>query len=155
MKEQLMLAVEFALLKHEGQLYGKHPYVYHLIQVDKLVVQAYAKTHKQGEQYSKHPGDEIDCLRAISYIHDVIEDCGVTTDELRAFGFCEVVVQAVLYMSKSGEPYKDYIEGVKSNEFARKVKLCDTSANLMNSIQEGNTKRINKYSKQIQLLGGF
>lgn len=157
MKDQLTIAVELAVEAHMHQMYGKNPYILHLHEVDQLVIQAYANKKRSGsEPYSKEPGDEMDCLRAIAYLHDIIEDTPMTFDELKAAGICERVAEAVLYITKTdGESYKDYIAGVKSNELARKVKLCDTSANLMNSIKEGNTKRINKYSKQIQLLGGF
>lgn len=157
MKEQLIIAIELAITAHEGQMYGKLPYLAHLIEVDTLVVMTYANKKRSGsEPYSKEPGDEMDCLRAVAYLHDIIEDTPMTFNELIAAGICERVAEAVLYITKTdGESYKDYIAGVKSNELACKVKLCDTSANLMNSIKEGNTKRINKYSKQIQLLGGF
>lgn len=157
MLDQTVIAVGLAAEKHADQMYGEFPYMYHLIQVDKLVVQAYAdKSRSHSDPYSKEPGDEMDCLRAVAFLHDIIEDTDTTFDELREAGICESVVRAVLYITKSkDESYKEYIAGVKSNTLARKVKLCDTSANLMNSIKEGNTKRINKYSKQIQLLGGF
>lgn len=157
MISQLELAVPFALLKHEGQMYGDYPYVIHLIEVDSLVVQVYAdKERTHSEPYSKEQGDEIDCLRTIAYLHDVIEDTDATYDDLRELGICDDIIAAIAYITKvEGETYHDYIAGVNSNTLARKVKLCDTAANLMNSIKEGNTKRINKYSKQIQLLGGF
>jgi (p)ppGpp synthase/HD superfamily hydrolase len=157
MKSQLSIAVELAVEAHMHQMYGKLPYIVHLYEVDQLVIQAYAdKSRSHGEPYSKEPADELDCLRATAYLHDIIEDTDITFDDLRTAGICEKVVEAVLYITKTdGESYKDYIAGVKSKELARKVKLCDTSANLMNSIKEGNTKRINKYSKQLQLLGGF
>lgn len=157
MKEQLMIAVELATVAHNDQRYGEFPYIYHLIQVDQLVIQAYAnKDRTHSEPYSKEPGDEMDCLRAIAYLHDIIEDTDITYDDLRDAGICHDVITAVAYITKvEGELYHDYIAGINTNALARKVKLCDTSANLMNSIKEGNTKRINKYSKQLQLLGGF
>jgi (p)ppGpp synthase/HD superfamily hydrolase len=156
MKNQMTLAVELAIEKHEGQMYGNLPYMAHLIEVDNLVTKVYKKVKSPGEPYSKEPGDEMDCLRAIAFLHDILEDTDTTTYELLDAGICQQVVDAVEKMSKvKGESYSDYIVEVKSNELARKVKLCDTAANLRNSIKEGNIKRINKYSKQLQLLGGF
>lgn len=156
MKEQLDIALELALVAHKDQLYGKLPYIAHLVEVDRLVVQVYGNVKNASEPYSKEPGDEMDCLRATAYLHDIIEDTDTSFDELAQAGICEKISIAVLFLTKKDdESYKDYIKGVKSNNLALKVKLCDTSANLMNSIKEGNSKRINKYSKQIQLLGGF
>lgn len=156
MKEQLNIALELALKAHDGQLYGKVPYMAHLIEVDALVVKAYANTTKSNEPFSKEPGDEIDCLRAIAFLHDIIEDTEVTESDLALSGVIPSVVRAVQLLTKTKEvPYELYIKAICTNEFARKVKLCDTAANLMNSIKEGNTYRINKYSKQIQILGGF
>lgn len=155
MQEQLNIAIELALKAHEGQLYGKLPYITHLVEVDALVVKAYCKNIHSGP-YSKEPGDYIDCLRAIAFLHDIIEDTETTVNDLTDAGICEDVALAVVKLTKtSDESYEDYIDAVNSFELARKVKLCDTAANLMNSIKEGNTKRINKYSKQIELLGGF
>lgn len=98
----------------------------------------------------------IDNLRAIAFLHDVVEDTDTTYEELYEAGFNENVVQAVGRITKHlSLSYEQYIDNVLENDLATIVKLCDTSANLMNSIHEGNTYRINKYSKQIQLLGGF
>lgn len=157
MKRQLDIAVELAVEAHMRQMYGKLPYIAHLYEVDQLVIQAYADPNRShSDPYSKEAGDEMDMLRSIAYLHDIIEDTDTTEYDLLEAGICQEVVDAVIKMTKvKGESYSDYIVEVKSNELARKVKLCDTAANLMNSIKEGNTKRINKYTKQIQLLGGF
>ncbi|MNN94820.1 hypothetical protein D3C81_2135190 [compost metagenome] len=95
-------------------------------------------------------------MRACAFLHDILEDTNTTREDLLDAGICNEVVVAVERITKiKGGSYFLYIEGIKSNELARKVKLCDTAANLRNSIKEGNIKRINKYSKQLQLLGGF
>lgn len=156
-RSQMTIALELAIEAHKDQKYGKLPYIAHLAQVDNLVVQIYKpKGLGPSDPYSKHPGDEMDCLRAIAFLHDIIEDTDVTANKLLESGVLPHVVIAVATMSKQkGQSYEKYIKAVNGNELARKVKLCDTAANLMNSCLEGNTKRINKYTKQIQLLGGF
>lgn len=156
-KSQMTIAVELAIEAHKDQKYGDKPYIYHLAQVDNLVVQVYKpKGLKSHEPYSKEPGDEIDCLRAVAFLHDILEDTDYTTLDLSEAGISDGVIEAVAAISKfPNMSYEEYIERVKGNPLAHKVKLCDTSANLMNSILEGSTKRINKYTKQIQLLGGF
>lgn len=149
MQFQFSKAIQFAMEAHKDQKYGDKPYLYHLDQVDQLL------TKTQGRN-AIEPGDRMDNLRAIAFLHDVVEDTDTTYEELYEAGFNEHVVQAVGMLSKvGGESYEQYIEGVLTNELATIVKVCDTSANLMNSIFEGNVKRINKYTSQLQLLGGF
>jgi (p)ppGpp synthase/HD superfamily hydrolase len=156
MNEQLPIALELAIVYHEGQMYGDVSYLVHLIEVDRNVVHMYANVKLPSEQFSKEPGDEVDCLRAIAFLHDIIEDTDCTCDTLTELGICVDVVDAVKAITKhEGQSYKDYIEAVKANPLALKVKLCDTAANLSNSLKDMNIKRINKYTKQIQLLGGF
>lgn len=156
-RSQMTIALELAMEAHKDQKYGKLPYIAHLAQVDNLVVQIYKpKGLGPSDPYSKHPGDEMDCLRAIAFLHDILEDTDVSVHQLHLEGLNQSVIDAVVAMTKWPDlSYPRYILQVKENELALKVKLCDTSANLMNSCLEGNTKRINKYTKQIQLLGGF
>lgn len=156
-RSQMTIALERAIEAHKDQKYGKLPYIAHLAQVDNLVVQIYKpKGLGPSDPYSKEPGDEMDCLRAIAFLHDILEDTDLSTLDLHIAGVNDTVINAVVAMTKwDGVSYNQYIQNVKENGLALKVKLCDTSANLMNSCSEGNTKRINKYTKQIQLLGGF
>lgn len=157
MKYQFAIAVEYALKAHAGQKYGESDYSYHLHQVDQMVVKMYKpKGLSSDAPYSKEPGDEIDNLRAIAWGHDILEDTPTTTLDLHNAGLSDTVINAICAITKWEDlSYEEYIAHVKTNPLALKVKLCDTSANLWNSIMEGNVKRINKYTKQIQLLGGF
>lgn len=156
MKDLTLIAAEYAACKHFYQMYGNQPYLSHLIEVDNLVTSKYAKTSSNSERYSKFPGDEIDMLRAIAFLHDILEDTNATVQELYDLGMPSQVVEAVVLVTKSDDvPYDVYIEKIKGNELARKVKVCDTVANLTNSVREQNHKRIAKYSMQYDLLGGF
>lgn len=134
-------AMYYALTHHRGQKYGDMPYHYHLSQVDELVQKIY--------------GDN-DVLRTTAWLHDIIEDTPVTFEDVKD-RFGKEVAHAVNCVTKiDGQPYMVYLDIVCSNELARKVKMCDTLANLMNSIKEGNIKRINKYTNQYKLLSeGF
>lgn len=159
MIEQLKPAVELAMTWHEGQVYGDStlPYTYHLIKVDRLVIHAFApKDREHHEAYSKEPGDEIDLLRSLAWLHDIVEDTDITDQDMINVGICQELINAVHAISKvEGESYKDYIEKVMSNPLALKVKMADTATNLSHSIVDGNDKRIAKYSKQLDILTGF
>jgi len=156
-KSQMEIAVELAIEAHKDQKYGDKPYIYHLAQVDNLVTRVFRPEGLgHSEPYSKEHGDEMDCLRAAAFLHDIIEDTSITKQDLVDAGVMPSVIVAVELMTKEDDyNYDKYIEDITLNRIARKVKLCDTAANLMNSIMEGRTKNINKYTKQIQLLGGF
>lgn len=155
-KDQLSIAIDLAIKYHGDQKYGDAPYIFHLYQVDQNYIQMYMRNLAPGEPYSKEFGDDVDCLRAICYLHDILEDTECTSMDLREAGLCDRVIYGVECITKiEGQPYNAYIDVVLCNEDSRKVKLCDTAANLSNSLKDMNAQRINKYTKQIQLLGGF
>ena len=144
---QSQIASVIALSAHKFQEYAPGvPYTYHLHQVADFVVKMYENKVKP---------EKLDKLVAIAYLHDVIEDTDTTQGDLANAGIEDDVIHAVMALSKLGETYEHYIAKVLANKLATRVKLCDTAANLSNSLIDGNKKRINKYTKQIQLLGGF
>lgn len=159
MKSQMSIAVELAVKYHEDQKYGDSglPYIYHLQQVDQLVIAAYKpKGLKHQEPYSKHPGDEMDNLRAIAFLHDILEDTGCSVSDLCESGISDEVVKAVIAITKyDDESYEDYLRSVMNNPLALKVKIADTASNLTHSVIDQNQRRIDKYIRQLNILKGF
>lgn len=133
--KDLELARALAQKFHAGQMYGREPYMYHLEMV----------TASCGREND-------DRLQVIAMLHDIIEDTDVTYDMLLMM-FGKDIANAVKALTKdSGDPYAMYIDRVKENELARIVKMHDTLCNLEESMVRRDTKRIMKYSKQLQLL---
>ncbi len=67
----------------------------------------------------------------VAALHDVIEDTNATLPLLSDMGLEKEVVEAVDAISRrKGEKYWAYIERVKLNPLARKVKLADATENL-------------------------
>lgn len=159
MKDQMTIAVELAIKYHEGQEYGDSglPYIYHLKCVDDLVIAAYApKDRTHSEPYSKHPGDEMDNLRAVAFLHDILEDTECTVPDLYDAGLNDLVVYAVVAITKYPDlRYEDYLQFVINNPLALKVKIADTATNLAHSVLDQNQRRIDKYIKQLNILKGF
>jgi hypothetical protein len=63
-------------------------------------------------------------------LHDVVEEGGVTLEQLRAAGFADVVVEAVDALTKrEGEDYEAFIRRAALNPIAREVKLADLRDN--------------------------
>jgi len=89
-------------------------------------------------------------------LHDVIEDCGVTAQQLAAEGFPPAVVEAVVALTKvtvNGveEPYDEFILRAAQNPIARRVKLADLEDNMdLSRIAQPTAKdyaRTEKYRK--------
>lgn len=135
-------AREFAVKHHGDQMYGDKAYVYHLDQVASIV----RKEHKL------HSSGTISWLEDIAYLHDIMEDCGVTYYAL-ADEFGTEIAHAVALLTKSKDIlYEDYIQKIKKNFYANAVKIADTKANLKQSITDNSKGRIVKYAKQLMLL---
>ena len=99
---------------------------------------AYAAHHEQldhnGIPYIFHPlhlaeqmEDEISCCAAL--LHDVVEDTPVTMEELEREFPTEVIEVLKLLTHGTDVPYFDYVQAVKSNPIAVKVKLADIAHN--------------------------
>jgi (p)ppGpp synthase/HD superfamily hydrolase len=103
----------FAARCHEGQVdKAGQPYIEHQRAVAAALVEH---------------GDEAVMA---GLLHDVVEDCGVTLDQLRAMGYPERVVAAVDSVShRDGEAYLDAIRRAAADPLGRLVKLSDNATN--------------------------
>ena len=135
---------DIAKLAHGDQRYGGRPYIYHIDMVVDFVDRMYGESPKHKS------------LRKVAFAHDILEDTTYTSESLRVFGYTEPEVLAVEAITKGvGEPYEEYMARVLRNKLARKVKIADTMANLQESMKERQTKRIDKYTKQLRILHGL
>lgn len=114
-----------------------------------------------GSAYIEHPravADKVDgeTEKIVAWLHDTVEDTEVTVDQIREM-FGDEVADAVAVLTRDkGEPYMDYIEKIKGNEIARKVKLADLSHNMDVSrlpiITDADWMRVKKYKKAYDFL---
>lgn len=99
------------------------------------------QTDKSGKPYITHPLRVMNNLgldatleeQMAALLHDVVEDCGVSLDDLRAAGFAEAVVVAVDHLTKNAEGQRDYhkaIERAARNSISRRVKIADLTDNM-------------------------
>lgn len=107
-------------------------------------------THVEGVALSFSLAEEGSGLRAVAYLHDIIEDTPMTAQALLGLGIAPWVVEAVVAITKvDGEDYFVYLTRVKANDMARKVKIADILNNLSDSPSRNQVK---KYAKALKFL---
>ncbi len=107
---------------------------------EEIAVRAHAgQVDKAGAPYIDHPRRVVAHVRstggrddaiAAAWLHDVLEDTALGSDDLRAAGIPARVVTAVEALThRPGEPRDDYYARVRSNELALIVKRADLADN--------------------------
>ena len=130
----------------------------------KLCFEAHAdQVDKCGIPYVNHPLHLAEQMQSedeicVALLHDVMEDCGKTPDDLRALGISERAVEAlVLLTHDAATPYLDYVKNLKDNELARTVKIADLRHNSelarLDSVSENDLRRLRKYMDARVMLG--
>ena len=96
-------------------------------------------------------------LMAIAYLHDVVEDCGVTYSDLHSIRMSERVIEGVRCMTKiPGETNEEYMVRLESNVDAVRVKLADLRHNSdirrLKGVTDKDIARMTKYHKMSMRL---
>ena len=119
---------------------------------------------KTGVPYIFHPfhlAEQMDdeASVCVALLHDVIEDTDYTFNDLEKEGFTKEIIDAIkLITHDSNVPYLDYVNMIKENSIARKVKLADLKHNsdlsrLDLSVDKIPTK-LDLYLEAIKILEG-
>ncbi|MGH8329642.1 MAG: HD domain-containing protein [Pseudomonas fluorescens] len=138
MTQTLERAIAIAATAHEGQVdKGGSPYILHPLKVMLRVT-----TLEE---------------RIVAVLHDVVEDCGISLDDLRKEGFSETVLKAIESVTKvAGESYEAFVERAAQNPIGRVVKLADLEENSdLSRIDQPSwedLERIEKYRRAIGVL---
>lgn len=129
----------------------KIAYNAHLNQVD-----------KSGMPYIFHPiyiaermDDEESTIVAL--LHDTIEDSDLTICDLKMEGFSESVIKALECLTHDKNiQYEEYIQRIKDNPLAKKVKKVDLEHNSLlerlEIVDESIMNRLKKYEKAKEML---
>ncbi|MBC8999349.1 HD domain-containing protein [Pseudomonas sp. N40(2020)] len=138
MTQTLERAIAIAATAHAGQVdKGGAPYILH-----PLKVMLRMTTLEE---------------RIVAVLHDVVEDCDISLDDLRKEGFSEEVLSAIESVTKvPGESYEDFVERAAQNPIGRVVKLADLEENSdlsrIASPSWEDLERIEKYRRAIGRL---
>ena len=132
-------ALRYCLACHEGQL------------------------DKTGLPYALHPihlAEQMYCEdeTCAALLHDVMEDCGKTPDDLRDIGMSERVVEALTLLTHDPAlPYLDYVRRLRDNPVARAVKIADLRHNSqlarLDEVHPRDVERLRKYMEARVVLG--
>lgn len=117
---------------------------------------------KGGKPYINHPlhiakklKNEDEIITAL--LHDVIEDSPITIKDLKKLEFNDDILKALSLLTKNkDEDYFLYINKLKNNNLARKIKILDLEHNLdikrLPIIKDKDLQRIEKYKKALNIL---
>ena len=123
-----------------------------------IAVEAYSgQTDKAGKTYILHPlrimhQMETEAEMVVALLHDVIEDSDFTAQDLLDRGISTDVVEAVEMLTKGkSEDYMDFIDRVKTNPLAARVKKADIEDNInvlrLGKLEANDLERVKKYHK--------
>lgn len=117
---------------------------------------------KAGVEYINHPLKVASLVynekeKIVALLHDTIEDTYITEQHLIDYGFSNEIIEAVKVLTHSKDvPYMDYIQKIKGNKLARKLKIADlthdSDLTRLKNITEKDRKRCEKYKKALMYL---
>lgn len=99
------------------------------------------------------PQHERDNVIAACWVHDTIEDCRQTFNDVKTATNLAVAELAYAVTNEKGRTRAEranskYYEGIRNTPNATFVKLCDRIANVQYSIEAGNRHKLEMYRKE-------
>ena len=127
-----------------------------------IAKQAHAgQTDRAGKPYIDHPAFvasmmETDEEKIVAWLHDVLEDTDVNEKDLAAIFSPEIMAALRVLTHVDNESYGEYVEQVRLNPLAAKVKKADLTHNMdlsrLSEVTEGDLQRIEKYKSAYRRL---
>src|SRR5215204_3164106 len=117
---------------------------------------------KAGAPYMLHPlrlmlRMDSEAAMTAAVLHDVVEDTDWTLERLREEGFSDEILEAVDCLThREGESYQEFVERVRTNPVARRVKIADLEDNMnilrISQLGAKDLERLEKYHRAWCLL---
>lgn len=88
-------------------------------------------------------------------LHDVVEDTGITFDELLRLGVDETIVDALRLLTHTDDmTYEEYVNRIATsgNDIALHVKYNDLQHNLKRGRAGGHSKQVAKHEKALAVI---
>ncbi|MCL4534637.1 MAG: GTP pyrophosphokinase [Bacteroidetes bacterium] len=95
--------------------------------------------------------------QVVAVLHDLIEDTAYTPDDLRSIGCSDEILGGLDCLThRKGESYDQFIERIKPNPIARRVKLADLEDNMdltrLTELRDEDLHRYQRYVKAWHVL---
>jgi (p)ppGpp synthase/HD superfamily hydrolase len=127
-----------------------------LVKAIEIALQAHRdQTDKGGVPLVLHPlrvmmKMDTDEERIAAVLHDVVEDSYWTLEDLRKVCFSEAILELIDLLSRrKGESYEHFIDRIKVNPTAIKIKLADLEDNMdpkrLPGLTPKDVDRLNRY----------
>ena len=126
------------------------------------VIKHWKQRDKAGKRYIWHPihvmlNVEGYNEKIVALLHDIVEDTDVTVPDLKNLKFSKEVIEAVdVITKKKDQEYFSYLDLIKNNNIAKKVKIEDLKHNSdlkrLKSITQKDIDRAMKYKKALDYL---
>ena len=135
----------FAIRCHRetNHLYGGHPYEVHLKMVADMA-----------EKFIELiPDEDRDIVLSGCWVHDCIEDCRQTYNDVKAETNEAVAELAYALTNEKGRSREErandkYYQGIRDTKYAVFIKVCDRLANVTYSKSEGNPRMVKVYQQE-------
>lgn len=113
---------------------------------------------EDGTLYILHPlavmlAGETDAERIVGVLHDTVEDTAVSTADIYSLFGGEVDVAVEALTRRDDETYEEFIERVRLNPLARKVKVNDIYHNLSRPPVKNAERQNRLTSRYLKALG--
>lgn len=127
-------AVEIATIAHDGQ-------------VDKADMPYFLHPQRVADRMETPEG------KVVAWLHDVVEDTGVTLDKVREMFGPETAEAVDALTHRKGEAWADYLTRVKGNDMAKVVKISDLIDNSnLSRLPEVSAKDVLRQAKYNRAL---
>ena len=95
---------------------------------------------------------ESEVEKVVGVLHDFLEDTRYTPKQLRKRGYSDEVLGALDCLTRrEGETYEAFVQRIKPNPLARRVKLADLADNMdvtrLTTLGKEDLDRLNRYHK--------
>lgn len=120
------------------------------------------KVDKEGQPYIFHVlrvmlRFDTPVERIVAVLHHMVEDTDIMLDNLRTKAYSEEILQALDCLTRrKDEPYEQFIERVKENPIAQRVKIADLEDNAdlrrFPAFAQENLERVKKYQNVLLQL---
>lgn len=132
---------------------------------DTATAQAWAELHHRGQvdkaglPYVTHPARVAERMKTpeekvVGWLHDTVEDTDLTLREIEEQFGPETAAAVDAISRREGETWEDYLQRVRQNEVARKVKISDLidNSNLSRipEVTMKDVKRQKRYNRALK-----